>query len=117
MPENGALLWIDNMLIPANAKNPAGALQLMDFYYDPPNAQMLTEYILYMSPVPAVQQLIAKHAQSESGEFATQLQETAENPMLWPDQELLGQVSLGRNLTTDEESKAWHDTFDPIWEQ
>jgi len=117
MPADGALLWIDNMLIPANSKNPAGALELMDFYYNPINAQMLTEYILYMSPVPAVQELIAKHAQDETGEYAQQLDETAKNPMLWPDQELLSQVSLGRNLTTDEESKAWHDTFDPIWEQ
>ena len=25
MPEGGALLWIDNMLIPANSANPAGA--------------------------------------------------------------------------------------------
>jgi len=30
-PGGGALLWIDNMLIPANSANPAGALQLMDF--------------------------------------------------------------------------------------
>jgi len=105
------------MLIPANSANPAGALQLMDFYYSPANAQMLTEYILYMSPVPAVQDLIAKHAAAETGEYAVQLKETAENPLLWPDQELLSQVSLGRNLTTDEESKAWHATFDPIWEQ
>jgi spermidine/putrescine transport system substrate-binding protein len=117
MPENGAMLWIDNMLIPANSNNPAGALQLMDFYYNPVNAQMLTEYILYMSPVPAVQQLIAKHATQETGAYATQLDETAKNAMLWPDQALLNQVSLGRNLTTDEESKAWHQTFDPIWEQ
>jgi spermidine/putrescine transport system substrate-binding protein len=116
-PADGGLLWIDNMLIPANSANPAGALQLMDFYYSPANAQLLTEYILYMSPVPAVQDLIAKHATQETGDYAVQLKETAENPLLWPDQELLSQVSLGRNLTTDEESKAWHATFDPIWEQ
>ena len=58
MPEGGALLWIDNMLIPAHSANPAGALELMDFYYAPENAQLLTEYILYMSPVPEVQKLI-----------------------------------------------------------
>ena len=29
-PADGALLWIDNMLIPANSANPAGALELMD---------------------------------------------------------------------------------------
>ena len=117
VPENGALLWIDNMLIPANSKNPAGALELMDFYYRPEIAQMVTEWVLYMSPVPAVQDLIADHAKSESGEYQKQLQETADSPMLWPDQALLDQVSLGRNITTDEESEAWHNTFDTIWEQ
>ena len=116
-PADGALLWIDNMLIPANSTNPAGALELMDWYYKPEIAQMVTEYVLYMSPVPAVQGLIADHAKQETGDFAVQLDETAKNPMLWPDQELLSQVSLGRNLTTDDESKAWHNTFDPIWEQ
>jgi spermidine/putrescine transport system substrate-binding protein len=116
-PADGALLWIDNMLIPANSTNPAGALELMDWYYKPEIAQMVTEYVLYMSPVPAVQGLIADHAKQETGDYAVQLDETAKNPMLWPDQELLSQVSLGRNLTTDDESKAWHNTFDPIWEQ
>lgn len=116
-PADGALLWIDNMLIPANSANPAGALELMDWYYKPEIAQMVTEYVLYMSPVPAVQGLIADHAKQETGDYAVQLDETAKNPMLWPDQELLSQVSLGRNLTTDDESKAWHNTFDPIWEQ
>ncbi len=117
VPENGALLWIDNMVIPAHSANPAGALELMDFYYKPDIAQMLTEWVLYMSPVPAVQGLIDQHAQKETGKYAEQLAETAESPMLWPDQALLDQVSLGRNITTDEESKAWHATFDSIWEQ
>ncbi len=116
-PEGGGLLWIDNMLIPAHSANPAGALELMDFYYRPEIAQMVTEWVLYMSPVPAVQDLIAKHATDTSGTYSEQLKETAEDPMLWPDEELLGQVSLGRNITTDDESTAWHATFDTIWEQ
>jgi len=117
VPEAGALLWIDNMLIPANSANPAGALEMMDFFYKPEIAQMVTEWVLYMSPVPAVQDLIAAHAADETGELATQLSETAASPMLWPDEALLGNVSLGRNITTDAESEAWHSTFDPIWEQ
>ena len=117
VPDDGALLWIDNMLIPANSANPAGALEMMDFFYKPEIAQMVTEWVLYMSPVPAVQDLIAQHAKDESGKYAEQLQETAESPMLWPDEALLSQVSLGRNITTDAESEAWHATFDTIWEQ
>ncbi len=119
-PEGGALLWIDNMLIPANSANPAGALELMDFYYDPKIAQMVTEWVLYMSPVPAVQDLIAQHGKDQESidpAYAKQLDETAASPMLWPDEKLLSQVSLGRPLTTEDESRAWHDTFDPIWEQ
>lgn len=119
VPDNGALLWIDNMMIPQNAKNPAGALAMMDFFYNPEIAQMVTEWVLYMSPVPAVQDLIAQHAVDEKSdaEYSAQLSETAESPMLWPDEALLSQVSLGRNLTTDAESEAWHATFDTIWEQ
>jgi spermidine/putrescine transport system substrate-binding protein len=116
-PDGGGLLWIDNMVIPAHSANPAGALELMDFYYKPEIAQMVTEWVLYMSPVPAVQGLIEQHAKDESGNYAQQLQDTAESPMLWPDQALLDQVSLGRNITTDSESEAWHATFDTIWEQ
>ena len=62
-PEGGALLWIDNMLVPAGAQNPVGAAEIMDFYYDPEIATMLTEWILYMSPVPATQELIKKDAE------------------------------------------------------
>ncbi|MDP9185285.1 MAG: extracellular solute-binding protein, partial [Actinomycetota bacterium] len=117
VPEGGALLWIDNMVIPAHAANPAGALELMDFYYRPEIAQMVTEWVLYMSPIPAVQGLIEQHAQDESGKYSEQLAATAESPMLWPDQDLLSQVSFGRNITTDDDSTAWHATFDSIWEQ
>lgn len=117
MPEGGALLWIDNMLIPAHSANPAGALELMDFYYAPENAQLLTEYILYMSPVPEVQKLIADHAKQETGKYAEQLAATAADPMLWPDEALLSQVSLGRPIENQDESTAWHNTFDTIWEQ
>jgi len=64
-----------------------------------------------------VQGLIDEHAKKESGKYADQLAQTAESPMLWPDQALLDRVSLGRNITTDDESKAWHATFDSIWQQ
>jgi spermidine/putrescine transport system substrate-binding protein len=116
VPDGGALLWIDNMLIPANASNPQGAYMLMDYYYQPQVAQLVTEWVLYMSPVPEVQDLIAEHAEQESGGFAESLRQTAQNPLLWPGPELLAQVSFGRQLTTDEEAEEWDDIFNPIWE-
>jgi spermidine/putrescine transport system substrate-binding protein len=112
-----ALLWIDNMMIPQGAKNPQGAMQLMDYVYKPEIAQLITEWVLYMSPVPAVQELIAQHAKEEKDPTtATALEATADNPLLWPDEELLSMVSFGRQLETDDERKEWDDIFLPISE-
>jgi spermidine/putrescine transport system substrate-binding protein len=115
-----ALLWIDNMMIPAHAANPQGALMLMDYVYKPEVAQMITEWVLYMSPVPAVQQLIAQHAKKAEAQgdkgYANKLQLTAENPLLWPDQQLLSLVKFGRQLKTDEERQEWDSIFLPISE-
>jgi spermidine/putrescine transport system substrate-binding protein len=83
VPDDGALLWIDNMLIPANSANPAGALEMMDFFYKPDIAQMVTEWVLYMSPGPARCPFVSRGV----GALASteQSRETAESPMLWPD--------------------------------
>jgi spermidine/putrescine transport system substrate-binding protein len=116
VPEGGALLWIDNMLIPANSANPQGAYQLMDFVYQPEIAQMITEWVLYMSPVPAVQDLIAQHASEESGQYAEDLDATATSEFLWPDDALLARTPFGRNLTTDEEREEWDNIFIPLTE-
>jgi spermidine/putrescine transport system substrate-binding protein len=116
VPEGGALLWIDNALIPANSANPQGAYQLMDWVYKPEIAQLITEWVLYMSPVPAVQDLIAQHAAEEKGATAQSLQETAENPLLWPDAALLARTPFGRNLTTDDEREEWDAIFIPVSE-
>jgi spermidine/putrescine transport system substrate-binding protein len=116
IPEGGGVLWIDNMLIPANAANPQGAYQLMDYVYQPEIAQMITEWVLYMSPVPEVQGMIAAHAEEESGEYASDLQLTADSQFLWPDQSLLDMTSFGRNLTTDDEQEEWDAIFNPIFE-
>ena len=67
VPEEGALLWIDNMLIPANSANPQGAYQLMDFVYKPEIAQLITEWVPTCRRCPAVQDLIAEHADEASG--------------------------------------------------
>jgi spermidine/putrescine transport system substrate-binding protein len=88
----------------------------MDFVYKPEIAQMITEWVLYMSPVPKVQNLIAKHAEAETGGYANKLAATAENPLLWPDEQLLALCPFGRQLTTDDERNEWNNIFLPISE-
>jgi len=120
-PEDGALLWIDNMLVPVAAKNPAGALEVMDWYYDPKIATEVTEWVLYMSPVEGVQDLIVKDADKamEQGYkgYANKLYQTAKNEYLFPSQEFLDQTSFGRSLETDDEAEEWNNIFLSITQQ
>ena len=117
-PEGGALLWIDNMMVPVGAQNPAGAAQIMDFYYDPKVATMVTEWVLYMSPVPATQDLIIKDADEAQEQgykgYANKLYQTAKSPYLYPDEEFLSHTTFGRDLRTDEEIDEWDSIFLPI---
>lgn len=117
-PEGGALHWVDNMLVPAEAANPAGAIQLMDYYYQPRVATDVTEWVLYLSPVPATQELIQKDAEANEAQnykgYANKLFATAENPFMYPDDSLLARTSYGRELKTDDEREEWDAIFLPI---
>ncbi len=117
-PEGGALLWIDNMLIPAGAQNPVGAMEVMDYYFDPAAATMVTEWVQYMSPVPATQELMladADQAESDGDKgVANKLRASAESPYLYPSEEFLAKTSFGRPLETDEEAAEWDAIFLPI---
>jgi spermidine/putrescine transport system substrate-binding protein len=117
-PEGGALIWIDNMMVPAGAQNPVGAAEIMDFYYDPVNATKLTEWILYMSPVPETQKLIQQDAEKNFDQgykgYANKLEETANSPFLYPDEEFLSRTSFGFSDWTDETAEEWDSIFLPI---
>ena len=115
MPEGGALLWIDNMLIPANSANPQGAYQLMDYVYQPEIAQLITEWVLYMSPVPAVQELIA-HARRarRAARYADELQRDGRERV--PVARRRAARARPRSVatsTTDEEREEWDDDLPP----
>jgi spermidine/putrescine transport system substrate-binding protein len=117
-PEDGALHFNDNMLVPVEAANPAGAIELMDYYYKPEIATAVTEWVLYLSPVPATKQLIlrdAKKAQEQNDKGrANKLLATADNPYMYPDDALLARSFYGRELKTDDERAEWDSIFLPI---
>jgi spermidine/putrescine transport system substrate-binding protein len=117
-PEDGALLFIDNMMIPTGAQNPVGAMEVMDFYYDPAVATTLTEWILYMSPVPETQSLIEQDAQRAEDQgfkgYANKLYQTARSPFLYPSDEFLSRTSFGYSNWTQEAAEEWDSIFLPI---
>ena len=58
IPEEGGTIWTDNFAIPITATSPIDAIMLIDFFYQVENQATLTEYINYVSPVPAAQKQI-----------------------------------------------------------
>lgn len=119
-PEGGAFLWTDNMMIPTGAANPVGALTLMDFFYRPDIATMLQQWIFYISPCSGTQEQILADADAAEAEgsmgYADKLRATAENPYVFPSDELLESASFGRQLENDDEKAEWDSIFEPISE-
>ena len=117
-PEGGALIWVDNMMIPATAANPVGALQVMDWVYQPEIAQKITEWVFYMSPCGGVKDLIAAHAAEEraagKAALADKLDATATNENLFPSDALLQRTKFRHYVRSDEEAAEWDSIFLPI---
>lgn len=63
-PDEGFMVWTDNMLVPNKASHKANAEQLMDFYYDPVNAAKLAAWNYYLCPVAGAQEEIAQFDKS-----------------------------------------------------
>ena len=121
LPEAGSLLWQDNMMIPVGAENPVGALMVMDWYYQPKIAAMVTEWVLYLSPCKGVREQILKDAEQalEDGYkgYANKLYQTAEAEIAFPSDETLAKAKFGTNITTDEQAEEWDAIFLPISQQ
>jgi spermidine/putrescine transport system substrate-binding protein len=50
-PEEGTMIWTDNMLIPKGAVNKYTAELMMNWVYDPAVAAQVADYVYYVSPV------------------------------------------------------------------
>lgn len=59
-PEEGMMIWADNMLIPNLATHTANAERWIDYYYDPEVAAKLADYNQYICPVKGAQQAMEK---------------------------------------------------------
>jgi spermidine/putrescine transport system substrate-binding protein len=81
IPEEGGHSWADTMLIPKGAEHRDEAAQWMDFVYDPEQAAQITAWVQFISPVKGVQEEVAKIDP-----------ELAENPLVFPDEEMLANV-------------------------
>ncbi len=113
VPEEGAILWIDNMTIPKGAQHPNDALAMMDYVYRPEIAAQITEWVNYICPVPAAQEIIRQHAAEAEGEDADYLNAVAESPLVFPTEEMLGRLHSYKVLDEDEE-RQWNELFQEV---
>jgi spermidine/putrescine transport system substrate-binding protein len=92
IPEEGATLWSDNMLIPAKAEDPYAAEVYMNYVYEPAVAAKIAAYVNYVTPVKGAKEELAKTDPK-----------TAENPLIFPDDQTLSQLHPFVDLKEDEE--------------
>ena len=59
-PEEGIMIWADNMLVPNLATHQANAEKWINFYYEPENAAKLAAYNSYICPVKGAQEAMEK---------------------------------------------------------
>jgi spermidine/putrescine transport system substrate-binding protein len=83
VPDEGGTLWTDNMMIPKYAANPVAAMEMIDWFYRPEIAALLTEAIEYISPVPSVQNVISRAAETAKAADRATLLEVANSPLVW----------------------------------
>ena len=84
MPEEGCMLWSDNMVIPIGAPNPTAAEAFMNYVYDPKNQAQIEEYVNYVSPVAGTKEILAQAGSRHR-----------QQPADLPRREVHGEVRLG----------------------
>ncbi|MEU6588090.1 spermidine/putrescine ABC transporter substrate-binding protein [Streptomyces sp. NPDC046881] len=97
VPEEGAELWADSLMIPNRAGHKANAERLIDFYYDPEVAAELAAWVTYVCPVPAARAILAAAEDRDTAALA-------DNPLIFPDADptLRGRLAVARDITPAE---------------
>jgi spermidine/putrescine transport system substrate-binding protein len=60
MPEEGCILWSDNMVIPVGSPNPTAAEAWINYVYDPVHQAQIEAYVNYVSPVEGTKEVLLK---------------------------------------------------------
>ena len=75
IPREGALMWFDQMAIPADAPNPEGAHAFLNFMMDPQNIAQASNYVYYANGNKAAQEYL--------------VEDVIGDPAIYPDTETL----------------------------
>ncbi|GGT18742.1 polyamine-binding lipoprotein [Streptomyces tanashiensis] len=104
VPEEGAELWAESLMIPNLARHKSNAEKLVDYYYEPEVAADLAAWVNYVCPVPAAQNVLADSGDEE-------LVALAEDPLIFPDADMRSRLAIARDITAEERqafAKRWN---------
>ncbi|MFE2385374.1 polyamine ABC transporter substrate-binding protein [Streptomyces misionensis] len=95
VPEEGAELWSDSLMIPNRARHKANAERLIDYYYQPEVAAELAAWVNYVCPVPAAKEVLAADPDKDTAALA-------DNPLIFPDETMRSRLAIARDITSAE---------------
>jgi spermidine/putrescine transport system substrate-binding protein len=106
IPDEGAMFWTDNQLIPVGVQNPVDAMKFMDYVYDPQVQALIEDYNAYVCPVPAAKPIIATKLKDPA---------VANSPTVFPDAEMVARSKPYFQFQTSDQLDQWNSTFEPIY--
>lgn len=95
IPEEGGVLWTDNMMIPQGAEHPYAAEVLMNYVYQPEIAAQIAAFVNYVTPVPSAKEVLTQDDP-----------DIANDTLIFPDEATLAALHPYPNLTPEEEREA-----------
>jgi spermidine/putrescine transport system substrate-binding protein len=91
-PEEGAMTFTDNMMIPAKAEHVYAAETMINYVYEPEVAAKIALYVNYLSPVKGVKEIVEKSDP-----------ELANNPLVFPSDEIRAKLHAYPTLSDADE--------------
>ncbi|MFE2228168.1 polyamine ABC transporter substrate-binding protein [Streptomyces kronopolitis] len=104
VPQEGAELWAESLLIPNLAAHKRSAERLIDYYYEPAVAAELAAWVNYVCPVPAAREVLASSKDKDRAALA-------EDPLIFPDDSMRERLAIARDITSAERTefaKEWN---------
>lgn len=98
-PREGAILWMDNFVIPKNAAHTDAALKFIDYILRPENAQIISDEIGYATPNKAAREQMPD--------------EIKNNPAIYPDTSILAKSEFQEDVG-DEALRIYQQYWDKL---
>jgi spermidine/putrescine transport system substrate-binding protein len=93
-PEEGAMTFTDNMMIPQKAEHVYAAETMINYVYEPEVAAKIALYVNYLSPVKGVKEIVEKTDP-----------DLANNPLVFPSEEIRAKLHAYPALSDNDERR------------